>query len=403
MFNKALKYLTNKRPEKAVPLFMKLLKDGAEYKEIYLNLGSCYKMLDRDDDAIEMYLKAADPLVPFTNNSFVDEYPEALNNLGLMAGTYQEDDISLMYYRRAIAANPKYYDAYWNMANTLLRKYSSNKYDNLKLCWELYENRFKRTLAPVTLKSRAPVLHWDGSHVDTLCILAEQGMGDQLMWGRYLALAATRCNKLYVQCNESMKVFFSSYNTCSDPSEIPGTVYGIGMCSLGRIFNQGLPDGEWLSDRNISKIPNGKLDIGVTWSGNPNHANDRHRSTESSRFRTLAKFGTLYTLNPTEAGRVGFVDLASSCWSDSITALSHVDLVICVDTSIAHLCGSMGKPCWLLNMRKDPDWRWGDDSMGYDNVWYPSVRVFRNPGNWDIVFNNVEIELEKLSNSLRTV
>lgn len=125
MFNKALKYLTNKRPEKAVPLFLKLLKDNAEYKEIYLNLGSCYKMLDRDDDAIEMYLKAADPEVPFTNNSFVDEYPEALNNLGLMAATYQEDDISLMYYRRALAANPKYYDAYWNMANTLLRKYCS--------------------------------------------------------------------------------------------------------------------------------------------------------------------------------------------------------------------------------------------------------------------------------------
>jgi len=403
MFNKALKYLTNKRPEKAIPLFMKLLKDGAEYKEIYLNLGSCYKMLDRDDDAIEMYLLAADPQVPFTNNSFVDEYPEALNNLGLMAGTYQEDDVSLIYYRRAITANPKYYDAYWNMANTLLRKYSSRKYDNLKFCWELYENRFKRTLAPVTLKSRAPVLHWTGEKVDTLCILAEQGMGDQLMWGRYLPLAATRCNKLYVQCNESMKIFFSSYNTCSDPSEIPGTVYGIGMCSLGRIFNQGLPIGEWLSDKYVSKIPNGKLDIGVTWSGNPNHANDRHRSVKSEYFRPLAKFGTLYTLNPTEAGRLGFIDLASSCWADTIASLETLDLVICVDTSIAHLCGSLGKPCWLLNMRKDPDWRWGDDSMGFENVWYPSVRVFRNPGTWDVVFKNVEIELEKLSNSLRTV
>lgn len=403
MFNKALKYLTNKRPEKAIPLFMKLLKDGAEYKEIYLNLGSCYKMLDRDDDAIEMYLLAADPQVPFTNNSFVDEYPEALNNLGLMAGTYQEDDISLAYYRRAISANPKYYDAYWNMANTLLRKYSSRKYDNLKFCWELYENRFKRTLAPVTLKSRAPVLHWTGETVDTLCILAEQGMGDQLMWGRYLSLAATRCKKLYVQCTESMKIFFSSYNTCNDPSEIPGTVYGIGMCSLGRIFNQEIPNGEWLRDKYIPKQPGHNLDIGVTWSGNPNHANDRHRSTSPEHFRKLVRFGTLYTLNPTEAGRVGFIDLASSCWADTIASLASVDLVICVDTSIAHLCGALGKPCWLLNMRKDPDWRWGDDSMGYSNIWYPSVRVFRNPGSWDTVFKNVELELEKLSNSLRTV
>lgn len=402
MFNKALNYLTNKRPEKAIPLFKKLLKDEACYKEIYLNLGSCYKMIDRDEDAIEMYLKAADPEVPFTNNSFVDEYPEALNNLGLMAATYQEDDVSLIYYRRALAANPKYYDAYWNMANTLLRKYCSKKYDNLKFCWELYENRYKRSLVPVKLKSKVPLLHWDGSRVDTLCILAEQGMGDQLMWGRYLSLAASRCNKLYVQCNESMKVFFSSYNTCYDPSEIPGIVHGIGICSLGRIFNENIPNGEWLSDRIISKIPNGKLDIGVTWSGNPNHANDKHRSTTAERFRTLARFGTLYTLNPTEAGRNGFIDLDSKCWADTIRELSRLDLVICVDTSIAHVCGSMGVKCWLLNQRKDPDWRWGDDSMGYDNIWYPSVRVFRNPG-WDVVFNNVEIELEKLSNSLRTV
>lgn len=395
MFNKALKYLTNKRPDKAVPLFKKLLADEHKYKEVYLNLGSCYKMLDDDDKAIEMYLKAADPLVPFTNRSFVEEYPEALNNLGLMAATFQEDDVAITYYRRAIAANPQYYDAYWNLANTMLRKVSSNKYSDLGFCWDLYEYRFKRTLSPVKLKSKKPLKQWNGSPVDSLCILVEQGFGDQLMWGRYLPLAASRCKKLYVQCTERMAPLFDKYITCRDPSETDAE-YGIGICSLGRVFNTEIPPGDWLSDKFIPKIPNGKLDIGVTWSGNPDHANDRHRSVHPRYFDSLAEFGTLYTLNPTEAGRVGYVDLDSNGWLATITALSKLDLVICVDTSIAHLCGCLGMPCWLLNQRKDPDFRWGDDSMGPDNIWYGSVRVFRNPGNWDVVFKNVEIALENM-------
>lgn len=400
MFNKALKYLTNKRPEKAVPLFKKLLKD-TPYKEIYLNLGSCYKMLDRDDDAIAMYLRAADPMVPFTDNTFVEEYPEALNNLGLMAGSYQEDDVAIMYYRRAIAADPNYNDAYWNLANVMLRKVSSRKYSDLKFCWDLYEYRFKRSLVPVQLKSKKKLKAWTGSPVDSLCILVEQGFGDQLMWGRYLSLAAARCKKLYVQCSERMAPLFSDYTTCQDPSSTDAE-YGIGICSLGKIFNTEIPPGEWLRDRFIQKIPNGKLDIGVTWSGNPDHANDRHRSVNPKYFDNLAKYGTLYTLNPTEAGRVGYVDLDSSGWLATISALSTLDLVITVDTSIVHLCGCLGMPCWLINQRKDPDFRWGDDSMGFDNIWYPSVRVFRG-NNWDDMFNDVEKSLENLSNSLRTV
>lgn len=401
MFNKALKYLTNKRPEKAVPLFKKLLKD-TPYKEIYLNLGSCYKMLDQDDAAIEMYLKAADPRVPFTNNTFVEEYPEALNNLGLMASTFQEDDVAIQYYRRAIAADASYSDAYWNLGNTMLRKYSSRKYDNLKFCWDLYEYRFKRTLSPVKLKSKKKLISWDGTFVDSLCILVEQGFGDQLMWGRYLSLAASRCNKLYVQCAERMEPIFSKYATCRDPIETDAT-HGIGICSLGRIFSDDIPRGDWLRDLYKPKETNGSLDIGVTWSGNPDHANDRHRSTTPAVFKPLASFGMLYTLNPAEAGTPGFIDLDSSSWTATIKALESLDLVICVDTSIAHLCGALGKPCWLLNQKKDPDFRWGDDSMGYDNIWYDSVRVFRNPGSFEAVIKDVGVELEKLRNSIRNV
>ncbi len=392
MFNKALNYLSNKRPEKALPLFKKLLKD-TPYKEIYLNLGTCYKMLGNDDMARTMYLAAADPLTPFTDNTFVDAYPEALSNLGLLASTYEEDDVAEELYKMALSADPLYYDAIWNLSNTLLRKYCSRKNADLQYCWKLYEYRYKRSGDTVVLKSKRKMIQWNGEYVDHLVIMVEQGFGDQLMFGRYLPLIEKMVGKMYVQCADRMKPIFSSYSTCSDPSETPA-LHGIGICSLGRLFNY-IPDGDWLRDKYTKKLPNGTLDIGVTWSGNPSHANDKYRSTVPATFRPFSKYGTLYTLNPTEVGTAGFVSLDASGWDATIRELGKLDLVICVDTSIAHLCGALGMPCWVLMPLKDCDFRWGDKSMGSDNIWYPSVRVFRNHGSWEGVTADVMKALDE--------
>jgi len=155
---------------------------------------------------------------------------------------------------------------------------------------------------------------------------------------------------------------------------------------------------EVLNQKYIPKIKDGKLDIGVTWSGNPNHVNDKYRSVSPRYFRDL---GNLYTLNPTEAGTAGFTALKSGSWGETISELSKLDLVITVDTSIVHLCGSLGMPCWLLLALKNNDFRWGDSSCGFENKWYPSVKVFRNHGSWDDVFARVKNELKDLRNSLR--
>lgn len=401
MFNKALKYLINNRPEKALPLFKKLLKD-TPYKEIHLNLGNCYKALGNDDKAKEHYLAAIDPLMPFTDNTFIDVYPEGMNNLGMLAAKYKNYAVAETFYYKAIEKNPQYADALWNMANTQLMKYCSRKMDDLELCWRLYEYRYKRSRTPVELKSRKKLLPWDGEFVESLVILVEQGFGDQVQFGRYLELAAASVGKLTVQCAPRMRPIFDKYATCEDPSETDAT-HGIGICSLGRIFNQEIPQGDWLREKYNEKLLDSRLHIGVTWSGNKHHANDAHRSTTPRTFSCLGSYGNLYTLNPTENGTAGFTALDSDGWDKTIKALESVDLVISVDTSIVHLCGALGKPCWVIMPLHEPDWRWGDDSMGFDNIWYNSVRVFRNNGSWENVMKEVSDELKKLSDGLRSM
>jgi hypothetical protein len=402
MFNKALKYLTNKRADKALALFKRIEKDNSKYKEVYLNMGNCYKLLNNDDKAAECYLLAADPTVPFTDHSFTDIYPEALNNLGMLASKYKNYDVAMELYSRALEKDPNYADVKWNLSNILLLLLCSNRLDDPAMAWDMYDWRYKRSGSPVVLKSDKKVIPWTGEPVESLVVLAEQGFGDQIQFGRYLELLKERVGKFTVQCMPNMNVIFDKYPTCYNPSKTDAT-HGIGICSLARIFPEKIPPGDWLRDKYIEKTLGETLQIGVTWSGNPDHANDHNRSTTSRVFGCIRDYGDVYTLNPSEAGTPGYRELKSGSWAETISELGKLDLVITVDTSIAHLCGALGKPCWVLMPLYESDWRWGDDSMGSKNVWYKSVRVFRNPGSWDKVMKEVCDELKKLSDGLRSM
>ena len=394
-FDSALKYLSRKRPEKAAPLFKKLLKDFP-HKESHLNLGNCYRLLGKDKEASEQYLQAANPLTPFSDNKFVKEYPIALNNLGLLAYSYENDDVAEEFYRRAIKNDPKYYDAQWNLGNLLLRKYCSKKLENPNNAWKLYENRFRQSQGAATIRNtKKDLISWNGlDRVESLVILAEQGFGDMVMFGRYLKFLYSFTDKIWIQCDSKLDYIFSSFNICRDPIETDAT-HGIPMCNLAKVFSPRIPAGDWLKDKYVKKLDNGILDIGCVWSGSTTHTNDKYRSTTPNRFCALSSLGTLYTINPTEHGTKGFIPLYGTTWEDTIGNLSKLDLVITVDTSIAHVCGALGMECWVIMPYKECDFRWGDRSMGFDNIWYKSVKVIRNACNWDDSFKLVEIMLRE--------
>jgi ADP-heptose:LPS heptosyltransferase len=158
------------------------------------------------------------------------------------------------------------------------------------------------------------------------------------------------------------------------------------------------------------KLTGPDFKVGIVWAGNPSHKRDRHRSIELERFAVLNKIPELrlYGLQKGEAARqavelAGAVDIQNFDdglvdFSDTAALIAHLDLVISVDTAVAHLAGSMGKPIWVM-LPGVPDWRWMLDRN--DSPWYPTMRLFRQPekGNWDAVMMNIAKELELLISS----
>jgi glycosyltransferase involved in cell wall biosynthesis len=147
-----------------------------------------------------------------------------------------------------------------------------------------------------------------------------------------------------------------------------------------------------------------ELKIGIVWGGNSNHQADSKRSCKLSHFKSLLtidgikffslqKGNPLQQLNEIDFPIISFDNFDSVPFLDTAGAIANLDLIITVDTSIAHLAGAMGKPVWLL-LPFFPDWRWMLNRK--DSPWYPSMRLFRQSedDNWGLVFKEVLVELK---------
>ena len=392
-FNRGLRYLDKHKPEKAAAVFKKLLRHR-EYKEAWLNLGVAYKWMNNYDKVKECFLKAASAEVPFSDGKFTKIYPTAVNNLGLLAFTFEQDDAAIAFYKHVLEDDPLNYEAIWNLSLASLRKYCSNKESDLALSWIYYTYRFKRNNAETLKSDRHDMQMWDFKTKypeESIVVLVEQGMGDSMMFGRYLPELYKYFDKVFVQCTPEMRWLFTDHHPIQEISECDAK-FAIPMASLGRILDY-VPKGDYLAYKRIAKVPNGVLDIGCVWQGSKGHVNDRNRSVQAGYFDKLKKYGNLYTIGPGEK-RKGYTHLDAKTWEDTANNLSKLDLVITVDTSIAHFCGTIGMPCWIIMPMYDTDFRWGDSSMGHKNIWYDSVKVIRNPGDWTKSFDEIESMLK---------
>jgi hypothetical protein len=158
--------------------------------------------------------------------------------------------------------------------------------------------------------------------------------------------------------------------------------------------------------------PEPLLRIGLAWAGDPRHVNDRHRSIPLSAFATLGQVPEVMFVNLQKgAGAAQAASppagLALHDWTaelndfaDTASLIDNLDLVISVDTAVAHLAAAMGKPVWLL-VPYAPDWRWMLDRT--DSPWYPTVQIFRqpSPGDWASPLNNIDTALRLAINQLR--
>jgi hypothetical protein len=274
--------------------------------------------------------------------------------------------------------------------------------------WEEYEWRFR---APrfQTAMPRFTRPHWNGMRLPgrRILIAADQGYGDAFQFSRYLPLVADRCAGVVVLCRAAQIPLFSrieGVDACvvSINDSFPHAAW-CWMASLPRLFGTDLsnipggrgylsPDPErcafWRGEL-ARRLPKGGRRIGLVWAGNPDNATDWRRSIPLSLFEPLRSIAGLNLVSlqvqVSDADRAG-LDLLNlgaelTDFGETAAVIANLDLVVSVDSAVAHLAAAMGTPAWILTYQP-ADWRWliGRD----DSPWYPSVRLFRQAraGDW---------------------
>ena len=343
------------------------------------------------------------------------DYAEALNIRGVVLHGLGRLDAALASFARALAIRPDYADAHWSEA--LCRLLAGD----FAAGWAKYEWRWRTRLHADAGQTFAqpPWLGEPEVAGKTVLLHAEQGFGDTIQFCRYATLLAERGARVVLQVQPELKSLLVAlagvHVVLARGEPLPDFDFHCPLLSLPLAFGTTLgtipsripylaprpaPVERWRARLAAARPPR----IGIAWSGNAQHRNDRHRSIGLGLFaRLLYVGGTLVSLQKElrdgdrqwlaahpEVLHAGD-DLSD--FADTAVLISLLDVVISVDTVVAHLAGAMGKPVWILLPALGVDWRW---LLGReDSPWYPSARLFRQPavGDWDSVMERVASEL----------
>jgi FkbM family methyltransferase len=311
--------------------------------------------------------------------------------------------------RRALALDADGLDAHLGLARLLLLK------GELGTGWVEYEWRRRK---PESKLPKLPGREWDGSPIDgkTLLVYAEQGFGDVLQFCRYVPILAAKGARVIFAVPPQLRRLMEGLDGVAQLivafRPMPVFDFHVPLLSVPRHLGIAL-------DKVPAQVPylrapasttplpaplGTRCKVGIVWAGSPQHSNDPNRSLSLEEMLPLAAVPgvALYSL---QAGpRVGDIakvahpslvrDLSRylNDFADTAAVITNLDLVICADTSVAHLAAALGRPVWVM-MPFSPDWRWliGRE----DTPWYPSMRLLRQsePGRWDDVVTRAVDEL----------
>lgn len=389
----------------AETLFRKALSLAPDSMDAHYNLGLVRQKSGDLDAAIAQFEKTI---------ALNPESAEGYHNLGAVKIKRGELEAAADCFRKALTLKPGYHKVRVDQALLSLLK------GDLKTGFEQYEYRYRlsgdrmnRQLAPV----------WDGSPIPgkTLLVAFEQGLGDTIQFVRYLPEARKRCGKLVFYCQKSLHPLLegrSEIDRLSDSRKNLAFDHGVSLLSLPRLLGTAhvdripgkapylFPDAEKVR-RIGTEIPTDRWNIGLVWAGNPRHQNDWNRSLHLSDFAVLRDlpgvcfhglqvgFRSEEALSPPDGMDFRNWSDRISDFSDTASILHRLDLVISVDTSVAHLAGAMAKPLWLI-LPHIPDWRWL--LRGETSPWYPSARLYRQKriAEWGPVFARIQRDLSQI-------
>ncbi len=327
-------------------------------------------------------------------------------NLGFISLRRRKVDEALKYFNMAIDINPENILAHYNRAEALL---VSGRFEE---GWKEYEWRTGRKDFGKR-KFNKPFKPEHDLKGKKVLVYAEQGLGDALQFIRYIPILKEKGCYIIFECAKEMHGLLQGFDSIDEIIERnlidkPNIEYDyeVPLLSLPLYFNTTIENipakvpylyvnkdlkNKWAEFINEQ----GKIKIGIVWAGSPIHTNDRHRSVRLKQFLSLLSIeGThFYSLQK------GFqviqakdyellltnLDKNIGSFADTSAIIENLDLVITIDTSVAHLAGALGKKTWLL-LPYFPDWRWLLD--GERSLWYPSMKLYRQPqiGEWDSVF-----------------
>jgi len=343
----------------------------------------------------------------------------ALHNKTLALLDLLRVDEALQVSLQATHLYPQDADARWNLAVAHLLL------GDLVPGWRAYEARWNATGFART--RAAPILgrrRWTGAESlggQSILLHAEQGLGDSIQFLRYAPLVAAQADEVLLKIQPALApIAMGIAPNCRviGPGEsLPATDWECPLLSLPAAFNtslQTVPSAvpylfadpalvqkweRWLPQ-------DGRRRVGITWSGNPLHANDANRSLPLASVRLLASEPCTWVVLQPEvrdgdkaemAAWPGLIDAGPGLrtFADTAALLQVLDLVITVDTSVAHLAGALGRPVWIL-LPYAPDWRWMLERA--DTPWYPTATLYRQPaiGAWAPVLDRVQAGLQRL-------
>ncbi|MEI9803252.1 MAG: tetratricopeptide repeat-containing glycosyltransferase family protein [Pseudolabrys sp.] len=385
---------TANRPQESLPCYRRALQGSPKHPAAWTNLGNAYKDIGRTEMAISCHRRAI---------AVQPDSGELHHNLGiaLMAARRYEDAVAA--YSRALLLNPKLDDVRWDRSLALL---GAGRWAE---GWLDYGARIGGPGLPLR---DLPGSEWRGeiNRRATLLVASEQGIGDAIWCWRYLPMVRARVGRLVLECRRELvelaraQGFADEVIAYGDP--LPKADAHIFQCSIPGYFTTTVPE---IPPAPYLTVPSGRtaklapliaagegLRIGIVWSGSPTFKANAERSAPLWRF--IECFGlagvTLFSLQfgprrqELETPReVPVIDLTPhlDSFADTAAAVAELDLIVMTDSAVAHLCGALGRPVWVL-LPFNAYWLWGHAET---TPWYPSVRLFRQRArsDWPGVFD----------------
>ncbi|WP_374318068.1 tetratricopeptide repeat protein [Aquabacterium sp.] len=425
--------------QQAVDLLNKAAKIEREHAGVYLNRGTAYQQLGELDLALINFNKAVS-LAPDNGKAYANrgtlltqmqrpeealaDFDRALaiqddhvphNSRGLALGELQRHEEGLHAFERAVALAPDSVDAHWNLGMALLRL------GQFERGWLESEWRLQRP-AHIGLWAEQPAPRWQGEALEgrTILLRHEQGLGDTIQFARYVPLVQARGGRVLLQVQAPLKTLLSDLPgvaVFATDEPLPAFDCHCPLLSLPRLFQTDLgsmpapvskllipeaTQAHWQALLGERQRPR----VGLAWSGNTAHVDDAKRSLAFAQLATVLGSDIDWVVLQKDIRSADQTALAQhphvchfgaqlNDFTDTAALCNLMDVVVSVDTSVAHLAATLGKPTWIM-LAHNPDWRWL--LAREDSPWYPAARLYRQsvPGDWAGMLQKIRADLSAL-------